>query len=264
MEQSKIVTKKLNSSEALAHTTLEHLGISHIMMPHWLRGDVLYMKRGTHPHRLDLDVVRLFQSVLMPMYQFRSAVCSPGIYSFMGTNLVSGGTPYLRYLLHEVDLLLSDIPRTHDAEAYLGSYRQFKRACGIIDNRFQPEYSLLHGDLFIGNILVYQDEFRLIDFEFLRFGPPEVELAFMLCWDLIGHKELAEYSAYVITRDLDALVHSKSISGESAFVIKECLIPMFVLLAWHNASVGIYSDPDSILEGCSAFWPIYKLILSLQ
>ncbi len=264
MDESNTVVKKMNNSEALAHFVLDHLGITHIMVPHRITDGVLYMERGTHPSRLDLDVVRLFQSVLIHMYQCHSDDYSPGIYSFMGSGSASDGTTYLSYLLHEVDLVLSDIPKAQDADVYLGSYRQFKRACKVIGDKFQPDYCLLHGDLFIGNILVYQDQFRLIDFEFLRFGPLEVELAFLLCWDLIGHKELAEYSAYVIARDLDALVHSKSISYDSAFVIKECLIPMFVLLAWHNASVGIYSDSDSILEGCSAFWHIYKLSLSLQ
>ena len=264
MDRSITVTKELNNSEALAHFVLRQLGITHIMVPHCIKDGVLYMERGTHPSRLDLDVVRLFQSVLMPMYQHHFDNCSPGIYSFMGSGSVPDGTIYLSHLLHEVDSILSESAKTHDSDVYLSSYMQFKHACKVIGNRFQPDYCLLHGDLFIGNILVYQNQFRLIDFEFLRLGPLEVELAFLLCWDLIGHKELAGYSAYVIGRDLDALVHSKSISDDSAFVIKECLIPMFVILAWHNASVGIYSDSGSILEGCSAFWPIYKLGLSLQ
>lgn len=250
--------KALSPRELNAYRLLDYLGLTHISMPHKVEASTLHMATGQHPSRLDLDVVRLYYQVLAPMYQHRSHSPSPGVYAFMGNGVMSPKAHFLHHLLHEVEQVASQVPDRCKTAVYQESFASFSYACRAFERQYQPYYHLLHGDLFLGNILLYQEEFRLIDFEYLRFGPRELELAFLLCWDFISNEALLPYATFVIDRNLSSLVASDCLSAFQAKLIRACLIPMYVCLAQLNASAGIYSDCAMVLRTSLAFWAKYR------
>lgn len=255
--------KTLSSREMDAYRLLDRLGLAYIAMPHKLDANTLHMAAGQHPSRLDLDVVQLYREVLAPMYQHCSPSPSAGVYSFIGSGVILPGTSFLHHMLHEVEMIASEVSDKYNTTSHLGSFETFSVACNAFENQYKPRCHLLHGDLFLGNILLYQGEFRLIDFEHLRFGPAELELAFLLCWDFISNEDLVPYSTFVIERDTKALVASGCVSAFSANLMIECLIPMYVCLAQLNASAGTYSDSTEILKSSLTFWEKYRSDLLL-
>ncbi len=254
-----IYVKHLSEREVNAFALLEHINLKKILPNYYLEDNVLYMEKGSHCSRLNLDIVKLYNDVLASLYDNKNSDFSMGIYSFMWSGLESKCESYMEYQCNEVETIknrcygsIADQYKCVFDKSYLRFCLYSKRYSKV----FESEYVLLHGDLFNGNILDYGGEFKLIDFEYMRYGLKEIELAFLLCWDFITHAEICQYAKYIIMRNLNDLVENKCISSLSAKLICNCFIPMFVALACMFSSVGIYRENDAILNGCKELWTV--------
>lgn len=260
MEELSVI-KEISQAEKNAYSALNELGLSSVTMPHKIDGMILRMEQGIHPERLGLDFPVLYRQALSPLYSYTYEHYSPGIYSFMCADTEAANKPYWEYLraavLHtyqNAESRIKDVilPLCNESIAI------FMQASKSIEKMFSPKHVLLHGDLFIGNILLHGESYKLIDWEYLRIGPKEIELAFGLCWDFITHAELCQYSSYVIKRDINALISEECISNASKDAILKIFIPMIVALSSIYASLAIYDNSGDVLVGLSAFWPQYQ------
>lgn len=263
MEDSLVFREKiLSASEIHAYNLLHELKLDNIMIPHTLQGNKLKMVKGVHPSRLELDFVQLYQNVLCKLYAVKSSNFTPGIYSFFNSficnnNTTAGESLYLDYVVMEQQNIFRNCGKYIKpivVRTYSESINQFAKWCERNRNSFMPEYVLLHGDLFIGNILFYHNAYKLIDLEFLRFGPKELEIAFLLCWDFISNPMLKLYSHYVISKNIDALVAAKIIKEADVLSIINGFMPLIVSLACIAASANLYTDSNIILDGCNSLW----------
>lgn len=262
MEDSLVFREKiLSASEIHAYNLLHELKLDNIMIPHTLKGNKLKMVKGVHPSRLELDFVQLYQNVLCKLYAVKSPNFTPGIYSFFNSficnNTTTGESLYLDYVVMEQQNIFRNFGKYIKpivAQTYSESINQFAKWCKRNRSSFMPEYVLLHGDLFIGNILFYHNTYKLIDLEFLRFGPKELEIAFLLCWDFISNPMLKLYSHYVISKNIDALVAAKIIKETDVLSIINGFMPLIVSLSCIAASANLYTDSNVILDGCNSLW----------
>lgn len=263
MENNLLFREKiLSASEIHAYNLLHELKLDNIMIPHTLQGNKLKMAKGVHPSRLELDFVQLYQNILCKLYAVQSPNFTPGIYSFFDTsicnnNTTTGESLYLDYVVMEQQNIFRNCGKYIKPiviRTYSESINQFFKWCKRNRNSFIPEYVLLHGDLFIGNILFYHNAYKLIDLEFLRFGPKELEIAFLLCWDFISNPMLKLYSHYVISKNIDALVAAKIIKETDVLSIVNGFMPLIVSLASIAASANLYTDSNVILDGCNSLW----------
>ena len=263
MEDSVLFREKtLSTSEINAYKLLHDLELDSVLIPYTLQGNKLKMVKGSHPSRLELDFVQLYQTVLCELYEVHSSILTPGIYSFFNACISSystivGNQGYLDYILMEQQNIFCHCGKYINSiveQTYLDSAIQFSKWCGRNRNSFIPEYVLLHGDLFVGNILSYHNAYKLIDLEFLRFGPKELEIAFLLCWDFISNPMLKPYSYYIISQNIDALIAAKIIKEENAAYLVSGYMPRIVSLACIAASSNLYTDSSLILDGCNSFW----------
>lgn len=254
------VIKRITQAEKNAYSVLKELGLSSVTIPHEIDGMLLRMQRGVHPDRLGLDFPKFYRQALFHLYSCSYESFSPGIYSFIYTDVAIGDKSYLQYLRSAVHLAYQNA-KSQIADSIIPLCREsmdmFMQASISLAEEYSPKYVLLHGDLFIGNILLYNEDYKLIDWEYLRLGPKELELAFCLCWDFITHVELCHYSSYVIARDINALVSEGCIDSISKEAILNIFIPMIVVLSSVYASMSMYDDSNDILAGLSAFWPKY-------
>lgn len=254
------VIKEITQAEKNAYSVLKELGLSSVTIPHEIDDMVLKMQRGIHPERLGLDFPELYRQALSPLYSYTYESYSPGLYSFMRTDVPTDERPYLQYLRTAVHLTYQNT-KTKITDTIIPlcdeSIDVFMQASSTLEEVYFPKHVLLHGDLFIGNILLCDESYRLIDWEYLRLGPKELELAFCLCWDFITHVELCRYSSYVIMRDINALVSEGCIHNTSKEAILKIFIPMIVALSAMYASQVMYDDSSDVLVGLSAFWPKY-------
>lgn len=250
--------KILSKSELRAYSLLHNLKLDKVIIPYVLQGNKIRMAEGTHPSRLELDIIRLFRDVLSELYKVRSSRYTPGIYSFFASCFENNvEQPYLQHLMIEQQHIFQQLGGHIEqivVQTYSDSSKQFSKWCEKNLNSFPSEYVLLHGDLFIGNILVYRNEYKIIDLEFLRYGPKELEIAFLLCWDFISNPMLKGCAHYIISQNIDALIAAKIINRSDAISIVNGFMPLIISLACIAASSNIYADSHIILDGCNRLW----------
>lgn len=264
-DKCEIIEKQISISEICAYNLLHELNLDSIMIPYVLHGDRLEMAKGTHPSRLELDFVKLYTQVLCKMYKVKSTEFTPGIYSFFyGSNEKNDSTEKQLYLEHIVEIHKKFFHNCGEKinplveQTYLESTSCFIKWCEENMDTFSPEYVLLHGDLFIGNILSYRGEYKLIDPEFIRFGPNILELSFLLCWDFISNPTLRAYSSYIVFKNIGELLENKIIKQGDVESIINGFIPMIVSLVSVAASANLYKDSGIILDGCNSLWNNFK------
>lgn len=268
MEDSLVYREKiLSASELRAYSLLHDFKLDKVIIPHVLQGNTIRMAEGIHPSRLELDIVQLFKNALSELYKVRSSQYTPGIYSFFASSLenddVNIEQQYLQHLMIEQQRIFhqyGDHIEPIVAQTYSESSMQFTKWCKENLNSFTTEYVLLHGDLFIGNILLYRNEYKIIDLEFLRYGPKELEIAFLLCWDFISNPMLTMYAHYIISKNIDALLTAKIVNRSDVIAIVKGFMPLIVSLACIAASSNIYADSHIILDGCNGLWKDYIML----
>ncbi len=258
-QDTNTVSKVLSAREAEAYRCLEQWDLAKIAPPYTRDGTSMTMAKGSHPSRLGLDLPKLYRQVLQPMYEIGFDGFSPGIYCFMEACGEDGN--FAAQLIQTITQRRSAQTGTRSGELHTVLQQSCQRVLDVLPRlatSWKPSAVLLHGDLFLGNILEYGNDYRLIDFEYLRAGPREMELAFCLCWDFLSNPELCPYADFVIGRDADALVQCGALDGFTRQLILEGLIPAIVALTCLNIQDGLYRFPAPITAGVTAFWQQYR------
>lgn len=119
--------------------------------------------------------------------------------------------------------------------------------------KWQPQrFCLLQGDLFLSNIVVIEQDPKLIDLEYIRFGPREVELAHYFMHLLIlrhyfkGNSE--EYFHRIFNMQLDGIDFNS---------IRELFIPLTMYYRTMFASMGLIEGSQKIVRDFPILWEYY-------
>jgi len=140
----------------------------------------------------------LYLNLIVPLHQFKNKNFTPGIYKYytpcgLGYEIKNQYyVPYimdnLKKLIHSVSIqlpdLLIDVTFSKLFSLLKTTSKQFKK--------WEPAmgFSLLHGDLHIGNIVKKKNNYLLIDFEYLRYGASEFEVANLVISSIIHHSKI--------------------------------------------------------------------------
>jgi len=251
-------TKILSNAELLAYSSLHDLSLLNIVMPFEIDGNTLRIEKGVHFSRLELNIFELYNSCLSSLYKYNRDTFSSGIYALYGSgDSPYGRTLYLEYINEELKKLYNykvDSLSPIIKEIYYQSITLCFETLEKYKNKYNTfRIALLHGDLFCGNILLYKKQYKLIDFEYLRVGAVELELAFLLCWDFITNADIGKYSIQVIEKNIYDLKENDVIDEQSTFFISNVFIPMFVALACLYGANGFYKDTNDVLSGAKLF-----------
>lgn len=127
----------------------------------------------------------LCTQLLTPLHGIKVEHFTPGVYKYFAPHCLGGeikGYSYIPYITGE----LEGIARCMRIKCpELLNDALFTSLCQLLSNRarylkdWEPSggYSLLHGDLHVGNIVKRERDFLFIDFEYLRYGAAELEVA---------------------------------------------------------------------------------------
>lgn len=254
--------KKISAYEGQILECLTALNLTDVTIPYTLCGDSLVMEEGRQVDRQKCSVESIYRSCLKKLYSFRQTSFSPGIYAFYGAPISpKKGESYSEYLRGQIKALQPEIRANVAQEqiaiadaAYARLVSNFKEHYAKIES--VNSFELLHGDLHIGNILEYRGEYRLIDFEFARFGPKACEIAFLLCWEyIVGLRDCRDISS--IDEELQSLCRCQAISSDEVILIKQIYIPIFIVLAMISSEKQVYRDSVEIAQAVEKFALVY-------
>lgn len=239
--------KNTNTTEIQKLSIINDLDLSFITVPYETIDNILYMEVGIQESRLKLDIVNLYDQCLQYIYKFHFNYYSNNIYSFYKI-IPCKMDDYREFLLLQLNSLEtfllskmeSDLLKKY-VEIRIDLDKYNEKASPIVNN-----FTVLHGDLFNGNIVKYKDKYKLIDFEYLLIGRRELELAFLLVWDFFSNKNIVQYSKIIINRDIELLINNEIINDFEKKEIINFYIPYLFLLSCLNLTDGRYYDVESI------------------
>ncbi len=252
--------KHLNKREHTAYSCIEYLGLEKVVIPYFRNGDILKSMQGMQITHSDIQFSALYNDCLKHFYKVESNHFSPGIYSFYGNgDIPKEGEYYRDYLLHQVQSFVEPAKSQVDTvldtfeKIFLSGIRKYGDKLNYIHN-----FSLLHGDLYSQNILCYGKRYYLIDFEYLRFGPPAIEIAFLVCWDsFCGECPIPEQGKFNL--ELISLRKEGFLSEDEFIIICYIFIPMFAYLAQAACKTGKFRQPHKILANLSKLSKIWNI-----
>lgn len=139
------------------------------------------------------ELVNVYNLLSKNLYNIKSTGFTPGIYKYLDPCSITQRIESQSYLMHLINALKEYI---NEAEALIPGFAEetyfrnlFSKVYRFFEQNidWQPNggYSLLHGDLHIGNLVKKDTEYFLIDYEFLRFGAVELEIANLLISALV-------------------------------------------------------------------------------
>lgn len=261
MIYEKIITQ--NEKEILS--LLDEMGLSSITVPYKIVGDRLIMQKAQSLPDIGkaaIDIPRLYRQCLSSLYKYSNTTFSCGIYGiFRSKNNICTETNYFLYLKNEVDRISNELKNYLNPELvliYKNAINFFEIGLENYRDYFEKKthFELLHGDLFSGNILLYDNKYVLIDFEYMRFGPKLSEISFLLLWDIITIPRLNK-KASLLDDDIDKLRNNNIITDEEKMVLKKVYIPLYIALICLYVSAERYRDCEIISKGVVAFFKNY-------
>jgi len=117
------------------------------------------------------SIYNLFIELNYTLYSYKSHNYSVGIYKYINQEIIDyNKINYKKYIITYLQYLLKIY---NLSKKFTDKVNHLENINLIIPNQF----SLLHGDLHIGNIVTKKNKFILIDFEFLRYGITEIEIS---------------------------------------------------------------------------------------
>lgn len=249
----------MSERETVAYECLEELGLAGLIVPYRRDGGLLRSEPADRLLHEDIELCGLYRECLQQLYAVRSGRFSPGIYSFYASGgLPEDGEPYCDYLLRQVRAFVESVRPLDDPildqfeRLFYSGAQRLERSLRAVDS-----FSLLHGDLYSQNILRCHGQYRLIDPEYLRFGPVSLELAFLICWDsFCGDSPLPERGDF--SRDLSLLKSGGIVTEEECGLIAGVFIPMFACLAQAACKAGRFRAPESILLSLSRLAALWR------
>lgn len=228
--------------------------IKRISLPTKIIGDYMIMpwaRKIMYNQRPEIsEIVEL----LKQLYVFNQSNYSEGIYSFarMGKNKNTNELFY-EYIEKEIaDLVSKTQIKRELKDIYKICMTQWGNAIQKYRDTYFFRYYILHGDIHIGNIVRYKGKLKLIDWEYFRSGPKEIEISFYLCWDHLRKKE-KKSDIKCVLGELDYCLESRLIDINEYKRIKELLIPMWIILSICYLSNGNLLYEKDRIEACN-FW----------
>lgn len=253
------IKKFLSNEENEIFSLLETLGLQNITVPYSRNENTLTMEKGKTLLYDSIDLAKLYFDVLYKMYSYRNTKYSKGIYCFLQSSQCEEvkAKNYYEYLKEEIDCIEKKYIVTIDVSLQEIYYKLLAISRDNLDKYKKyfiglTEFELLHGDLFSGNILQYNERYVLIDFEYMRFGPFISEIAFILCWDIISDVESC-WNIRLLYDKIQSILINNIITEEEKEIILNFYIPLYSSLAMLFVSAGKYDNSNIIKKGLVKF-----------
>lgn len=254
-----IHSKNISMKEIEIISLLGELQLMECTLIYSIDGNCLNEYEGKHIGRTQWDILKIYKEIIHPFHRIKSPSYSTGIYSFIGAgSTLKDNEEYFEYILHEI-LKILKVP-VHGTKLRLQrDILEFARHCieGLKKDDIEiKEFSLLHGDLYNGNILIHNNRYAMIDFEYLRFGPSLMEWAFLLFWDLVVCDKANNRSKIIekILSDIRILIDNDILDTDDVRMICDIYLPIILGFSLHNAIENNYLFNDTIIKGIDSFW----------
>lgn len=233
-------------------------------LPFILFRDIEIMPSGSRLHSNERPNLKLLIPKLKKIYELRVKTYSEGIYSFArcGINRRGEDSYYYRYLAKEIDSLIesASIP-TELQESFDICLKMWNIGIARYKDKYFHRYEILHGDLHEGNMLYWINNIYLIDWEYLRSGPKEMELSFFLCWHYLQNTN--QYTDFqLLEEELQLMIKESLIDRELCAIIKTMLIPMWFLVDICYLSKGLLAFPEERKKQLVKMVPLYVSYLN--
>lgn len=233
-------------------------------LPFILFRDIEIMPSGLRLHSNERPDLRLLIPKLKKIYELRVKTYSEGIYSFArcGINRRGENPYYYRYLAKEIDSLIESVSVPTDLqESFDICLKMWNRDIAKYKDKYFYRYEILHGDLHEGNMLYWMNNIYLIDWEYLRSGPKEMELSFFLCWHYL--QKTNRYTDFQLLEDeLQIMIKESLIDRELYAMIKNMLIPMWFLVDICYLSKGLLAFSEERKKQLVKMLPLYVSYLN--
>lgn len=259
-------SKEVSKKEIEIISLLSDLNLLNCTLIFKVEGYSLKEFEGCHIGRTQWDILKMYKEIIYPFHDVKTDRYSPGVYSFMRVESSSiNNSNYLEYLLKEIEVLLKLI--CVDSTTWLRrnifeSARKYIE--GLINDDIEiKDFSLLHGDLYNGNVLIRNNKYALIDFEYIRFGPPLLEWSFLLFWDLIVNDNLCIRKVIVnkVLSEIEILINNNILTKLDIVLVCDLYLPVILGFSLHNAINNRYDNSKTVINGIDYFWKYeYELI----
>lgn len=171
--------KKINISEINAIELLSELKLDKLLYPKYLiKENTLYIEKCNQLWNSKPDnILSVVKCCVDTIYKITVQSYSAGIYSFLiGKDHYNDKQNYFKNLATQLNGIISNgnevINNKHE--------KLFIRLKEYSKNYNKLRFTILHGDLHPGNIVYKDSKILLIDWEYLRFGPPELEISYYI------------------------------------------------------------------------------------
>lgn len=263
LKDNDLKKKIISKEEVEIIGILEYFSLKDITLIYSLNDNTLYERVGFHQSRLEWDIIKIYSEVLYPLHVIKTNSFTPGVYTFINSGNRVRNDDYFDHILDELKVFVLQ----HKGNTLIGTMWKTinerintLRKKGVIFN----QYSLLHGDLHNGNILVFDNHYKLIDFEYVRFGPVCIEWAFLLFWDLIVETNIKKREKIVklIGKEIRELLDKQVLNNIQVEMIIDIFIPIILCSSLHYAISSKYEKSIQIKNGIVRFWLYeYKLFV---
>lgn len=223
-----------------------------------VNGNLLEEFEGKHLDRVKWDIVKMYNEAIKPFHNIQVDRFSPGIYSFMGSNKAFNEMDYIKYLLFELNEIVELTSSKGDNKVLKGVL--YNIATITLENLKRnnieiKDFCLCHGDLYNGNILLYDNKYALIDFEYLRFGPFQMEMAFFLFWDVITTNDKNMYEKGILTlhNNITELMNNNIINKFDYNLIINLYLPLLLCCSLQYCECEKYVFNEKIQAGIHYF-----------
>lgn len=224
-----------------------------------IENNVLIEKCGKHVSRNQWDILKIYVEVIAPFHSIKSDDFSPGFYCHLNLMQDVKEKDYRVYMLNGIRKTINyTISKEDSNDVKYKIYKEIEKTInGLIKDDFKiNQFNLLHGDLYNGNVLFLNGKYSLIDFEYIRFGPFQLEWAFLLFWDLIVENDIEKRKIFFnkIRNDLRILKTNHILNNSDMRLIIELYLPSIVCLSLNSCDRNVYTNEKIIREGLIRFW----------
>lgn len=202
---------------------------------------------------------KLYFELLAPLYKFKKESFTPGVYKFFtpsSPNCKIKSQKYIPYVTAEISKIIRcleiHIPKLLEDPMFLYLVNMLNKNHVCIKNWVPVDgYSLLHGDLHPDNMVKNGKDFLLIDYEYLRFGPSELEVCNLILCLLYHYKKKHKENISKLFNDYILAIKKLPFDIVS--------FPFFMVLVVILFYINFYikKDPDGLNT-------VQKIILEIQ